>query len=644
MGFPIPLKFTVGQLFGRKEINIVLHGGLTTFVGPNGSGKTQVLRAMLGVSKSHLGNRQVRFLSGGRLSILEQWRSNVDGRARQIPHEQANFGRKAGANRLKSETVHGDFHTLVLKPDVFIKVSERLKVYFNRDLKFKWDMAGHLTVSFVETSNARTTYSCALEASGLLNVVALLTALFDDDVGALFIDEPEASLHHQFQRFILGEIEKIAGDPLDRRKKIVVIATHSPVFLRVSSPRDLPRIVFFTDTLNPPVQVDPDASELHNKGLKIHLARVDASATDVFFARRTLLVEGPSDRMVCSALDRLFGLHLDVSGTQIIEASGKGNMPAMAKLMKLIGKEVLLLADLDMLADGISWVGQLLNDPEANEIAQHKGYDNMAKFGRQVYHSLCETVRKHWEGVAKMAQSHFLSKDDPAERETDEWRRCRSMALILASSDSTIEGWPNAQEWLSLRRKLLSFLESLENAGCYLLRKGAIEDYYHLSKPDRDRKCATATQEVESMIGESSTEIADRYADVLKALKHAATVPPIDELSALRKLLVPVVARILDDLETSTAPIDVSQVAREVLSEKARLFGFSIIQGSKDKAVTLRVKLQSAILDVEGFPIDFPKGCDVPSTIRDNLTRAVATMRLRGRVLYSDYSLLIVGD
>jgi len=95
--------------------------------------------------------------------------------------------------RFNLESSQADFHTLSVRPDIQIKVAERLRRLFRREISLEWD-AGNLKVMFQRTSRPDTVYSSAREASGLLHLVANLSALYDNDVGALFLDEPEISL------------------------------------------------------------------------------------------------------------------------------------------------------------------------------------------------------------------------------------------------------------------------------------------------------------------------------------------------------------------------------------------------------------------------------------------------------------------
>ena len=77
-------------------------------------------------------------------------------------------------------------------------MQERLRKLFKRDLIIEWD-AGTLKVVFARLDTTSKPYSSGREASGLLHLVGILAALYDDEVGALLIDEPEVSLHPQLQ-------------------------------------------------------------------------------------------------------------------------------------------------------------------------------------------------------------------------------------------------------------------------------------------------------------------------------------------------------------------------------------------------------------------------------------------------------------
>lgn len=77
MEYPCVCKLQVNSVFDN-EIEITLYSGVTIFVGPNGSGKTQTLKKMRDHFKKELEASKVRYLSSNRLGEMEQYRSRVD--------------------------------------------------------------------------------------------------------------------------------------------------------------------------------------------------------------------------------------------------------------------------------------------------------------------------------------------------------------------------------------------------------------------------------------------------------------------------------------------------------------------------------------------------------------------------------------
>jgi len=152
MTFPFDITINLSQsnIKGVQNKTIKIYSGLTTFLGPNGSGKTQLLRGLKISLSNHLNGKKIRYVSAGRLSPMEYFRSDTAGYGSKIQYDDAEFGDKQSLTRRHiSETVLGDFATLSERSDVFIKIQERLRKLFNRDLTIEWQ-AGQLKVFFQE--------------------------------------------------------------------------------------------------------------------------------------------------------------------------------------------------------------------------------------------------------------------------------------------------------------------------------------------------------------------------------------------------------------------------------------------------------------------------------------------------------------
>ena len=243
---------------------------------------------------------------------------------------------------------------------------------------------------FTQVGGEHEPYSSAREASGLLQLVALLTAIYDDEVGVLLIDEPEVSLYPQLQAFLLREMHRVAGDPEEEKKKLIVIATHSTEMVDLRKASDLPSLVFCYDVTENPKQISADAGELRSRKVKSLIARMSQEHKLTFFCQRPILLEGPSDEIVASGLSRIFNLYLEAAGAQPLPVIGKGQMPVVTKLMRLIGKSPVVIADADAVADGLDLIGAYAGEPTVNVEAQAHGFPNISRFARSIHSDFCQ--------------------------------------------------------------------------------------------------------------------------------------------------------------------------------------------------------------------------------------------------------------
>ena len=77
MEFPLSITANINSHEDDFSREIELRSALTFIVGPNGSGKTHLLKGLKGSFNSYT-NKKVRFISAGRLSPLEQYRSKTN--------------------------------------------------------------------------------------------------------------------------------------------------------------------------------------------------------------------------------------------------------------------------------------------------------------------------------------------------------------------------------------------------------------------------------------------------------------------------------------------------------------------------------------------------------------------------------------
>jgi hypothetical protein len=511
------------------------------------------------------------------------------------------------------ETLNGDFQTLAERADILIKVQERLRKLFKRDVLVDWD-GGRLKISFARLEDIEAKpYSSGREASGLMHLVGILAALYDDDVGALLLDEPEVSLHPQLQAFLLKEILSVAGYPeAGGNKKIVIIATHSTEMLQIQSPEDLLSLVFCYDLMTDPVQLPADAGELRSEKIKSLVARLGQEHKLSLFSKRPLLVEGPSDVIICSALADKLDMHLEAAGSQLLPVIGKGQMPIVAKLLRLLGKTPVALADADGIADGVELVNSyLIDSPVADGRASILGFASAQKMAGSIYGDFCQLVDSRWTDISARAETHPYWVN--ADKETQAKRRS-ALCALFTTDDSELNKLTNDGAWTKIKTRFTALFELLEQCGLFILRKGSIESYYlsadqftSIGKP------SAAVTEIDHLNQLTSEEVEVAYSDVVRCIHHASNAEVICETDALRDLLLSVVTPAHERFKRGDSSVNFNVLARSLLGEKSKIFGL-VVDGEK-----LVVSVESKILNVKGFPVTLGKDDDVPKSINTAL-------------------------
>ena len=599
MDFQLSITANINSHEGNFSREIELRSPLTFIVGPNGSGKTHLLKGLKGSFNSYT-NKKVRFISAGRLGPLEIYRSNYDQYDRPSEADNATHGHKSDSKyRHKIETINGDLHTLSARTDILIKVRERLQKLFKRNIKIDWD-AGNLKVSFARLDNSDSYYSSGREASGLLHLVGILSALYDDEVGVLLIDEPEVSLHPQLQAFLLKEITRVAGIPgEDGYKKIIVMATHSTEMIKISKTDDLLSFIFCNDLKEEPIQIPKNAGELKNGKLRTLITRLGQEHKLALFSRTPLLVEGPSDVIVCNALSDKLDLNLEAAGSQILPINGKKAMPETVKLFRLMGKTPTVLVDADGFADGLNLINAYFSDEEirniADTLASKQGMDGILKVTNDIYNKFCTLVDKNWDEIAEIAKNHpyfTLLQDEVLNKK-------RSVLCTLLNHDNL------SGEWDRLKNRITALFNIFEEVGLFILRKGALESYYDDNVIED--KVNASVIESEKILSLSEDNLESRYQDIIKCLRYASNSEPIDESRAIRDELLsfisPIHAHYAEGAENLNALGRTSSIFHHRINEEEKL----------------EVSIASKVLDVTGFPIILNKDDDVRKVINQKL-------------------------
>ncbi|WP_429806350.1 ATP-dependent nuclease [Ensifer sp. B1-9] len=592
-----PIRVNIA-LLGEAEASAVveIRPGITTLVGPNGSGKTRALRAIkiaLRSASALSGRRKVHFLAAGRSSPLEAYRAAIDspGASRSSDAAVGHISYRGKWWELESMT--GSLLALDSRADLRLKVEARLQQLFDRSVHLSWSQEG-LNVRISPMSGGAR-YAANYEASGILQLVALLAAIHNDEIGALLIDEPEISLHPQHQAFLLEEMENVAGDPSDPTRKVIVIATHSASLLPLRNIKQLPSVVFFNSVSQPPMQVAADAEILKRTKLAAMVARLGATHRTAMFAERVLLVEGPSDEIIATQLARRLDLRLLARNAQVLPLTGKGEFAEAAKLFRLMNKQVALLADLDALADDSGLVKYFSDLPEAVELANNRGRSNLADLDGDLRNAIATFMDKHRATVDEAARTY----PDWSSKESSELSRLR-VTLARVLNDPASFGGAAAAKAVSLSTQYGVLLDALAELGCFFLRRGAIENYYRTTAKERGKPDLAAV-EAAGFDASAPEDLKRDYANVVAALLHVAPNQRVDEDRLLRPKLGAVLSAAFLGMDRESSDAQLNTIAATTIGADAEVFRLCNRSGEE---LRIEVQMASALFPRDTFPFE----------------------------------------
>jgi putative ATP-dependent endonuclease of OLD family len=187
------------------------------------------------------------------------------------------------------------------------------------DLSFAEPEFGRLIASLEGLADGMNISLSGLGAANLYYVAAVLGDLRNDTksrLRLLIIEEPEAHLHPHYQFLLLRFLQQTAeGSPAVQ----VIVTTHSPILASKAAAQSLA-----------PIRVGEKgrivASPVHLKADAVHQRRVkqyiDATRSELFFARRLILVEGDAELLLLPSLARRMQIALDEYGISVVSVAG----------------------------------------------------------------------------------------------------------------------------------------------------------------------------------------------------------------------------------------------------------------------------------------------------------------------------------
>ena len=186
--------------------------------------------------------------------------------------------------------------------------------------------------------------------------------------------------------------------------------------------------------------------------------------------------------------------------------------------------------------------------------------------------------------------------------------------MLFTENDDSIATWADFDEWGKIKRRLTALFDSLEELGCFVLRKGAVESYYlHSPNTTFNGKPSAAALETTELASDNDTQVQEKYSDLLRALQFTALDKTVNESFAVQKELLSELALILGVLNEETTEAQIISAIKQAKGINSSLFDYHIIKD--DARLGLEVCIKSNIINVTGFPFEIYQGDNVNQVV-----------------------------
>lgn len=592
---------------------------ITYLVGPNGSGKTRFSEQ---ISKQ-LNN--CRTLSADRIANFNNKHTTYV-TALGNPQFQEGFSKKTFKDyKADSKRLASGFDTFVLleeKLDLRINVESTLSQLLNREIKLEWDSGNLIPKAYNRIS--KNTYDLhKSECHGIKELLVILTHLYNDENESLIIDEPELNLHPQYQSFLISEIKRVVNNNLYNKKNIILI-THSPFILDIKTIEDLKSIISFSSHFSTPRYIS-EISEMEEKELLILINNLNVHHKQLFFSDSPIFVEGIYDSLFLNSLQNLRNKTFEGAGSCIIDVGGNDKISLYFLLCESLNKKAFYIYDLDSLftqklrktASSSSLTNKYLISIGAGTNFQ----DICSQLEKTLKNILDEILKLELKTTSLSYDFVEFIKQENNKSDKDKLKRIRTAIIIEIQDNDNLKDFVDEDLINLAKSQLINIINSLRENNVYLLKKGAIENYfpsftgvkYRISE---NLKRTAISDELEIINNISKEEIEDRHREIIEILDELPAIKPIDYKNTITSYLSDFVFKVQQGFNKSN--INSIETIKTYLANDWKpyetimlLESFEIVKNDFKCALTILDKWQIGVIQFEFTSNDNPTKIEI---------------------------------
>ncbi|ADQ41112.1 SMC domain protein [Caldicellulosiruptor acetigenus I77R1B] len=292
----------------------------------------------------------------------------------------------------------------------------------------------------------------------------------------LVVEEPEIYLHPQAKRALSQRLDDFVDSDIRKGiKNQVIITTHSPEFVR-NTP--LENIIVVRKENNIETKISRLNAARDIKEIQKISNILWSNNAEILFADKVILVEGGEFYLLPLIADNLLGekRSLEARNISIAKVGGKSYFKSYMQLLSDLNIECFVIADFDILENGIEDLKEFMSEDLKDEISKIKGILNSIR-EREKNEIDYREIRKTCSDKNSLdAKKFYEIIERVCQREEYDQELRLIWEYIKSRHQKKING-KILDKYEVEKKTIYDFIDKLKNYNIFVMKRGELEDY-----------------------------------------------------------------------------------------------------------------------------------------------------------------------